>query len=360
MQKRLDNLRNELKKQRLDSLFITNQNNVTYLTGFEGLSPNEREAFLFVTQKSSYLLTFPTYYGLYCQGGEGFETLNITADKRLHHHLSEIISQQKIRTIGVEKENLTLGEFSSLKIKLSRVLKPTENLVETQRIIKDENEIKLIKKSAEITDRAFSFIKSKIKPGVTEKKLALELEFFLKKNADDIAFSPIVAFDSNAAIPHYLSSHNSRLNSHNLILLDFGAKIKGYCSDMTRVVFWGEPNGREAEIYHMCLKAQQLALDKIKPGIKTEEADEVARDYLIENNYPPYPHGLGHGVGLAIHESPRLKIGSNEILRKNMVVTVEPGIYIEGECGVRIEDLVVLREGGIEILSKSPKNITII
>ncbi len=353
-------IRKKLAGLTLDALFISNQYNVSYLTGFAGLSPNEREGFLFVTQNLAYLLTFPTYFGLFKKGGNGFTSLNITREIRMSDHLTEIIKREKINKIGFEKDNLTVSEYESLKTKLPSSLSPTENIVEEERLTKDNDEITKIKSAAKMTDMAFEYIKEKIKKGVSEKDLALELEFFLKKNAGDIAFPPIVAYDENAAIPHYLSSNDQRLTTNSLILLDFGAKVEGYCADMTRVVFFGSPNNNRVKIYNTVLKSQELALKKIKSGLKTAEIDKVAREYIKSAGFPEYPHGLGHGVGLAIHEAPRLKPESTEVLKENMVVTVEPGIYLEGNCGVRIEDLVVLTKEGCEILSKSSKDITIL
>ncbi len=360
MQRRLTGIREKLSKQRLDALFITNQHNVTYITGFSGLSPQEREGFLLVTRENAYLLTFPTYFGLYKQGGDGFTTLCITGEKRLTDHLSKICTEEKIQKIGVEKENLTLSEYASLKSKLSPLFVETEQVVETFRIIKDDTEITAIRKAAEVSDLAFTAIQKEIHEGVSERTLALHLEYFIKKSAQDIAFPPIVAFGKNAAIPHYLSQKDQRLKISSLVLLDFGAKVDGYCSDMTRVVFFGSPKESEVRVYETVLEAQKRALAILKVGIAANEADRLTRSYITSCGFPEYPHSLGHGVGLAIHEAPRLKTGNTDILKEGMVVTVEPGIYLEDTCGVRIEDLVVLRKDGIEILSKSSKELIIL
>lgn len=357
---RLERIRKKLSQNHLEALFISNQHNVTYVTGFAGLSPHEREGFLLVTGKNAYLLTFPTYFGLYKHGGDGFKALCITAEKRLTDHLNMIFAEEKIQTLGIEKENLTLAEYASLKSKLSVSFMETEGFVEAFRMIKDENEIMKIRKAAEVTDRAFIAIQKEILEGISERTLALSLEYFIKKNAHDIAFPPIVAFGKNAAIPHYLPSNDQRLTISSLILLDFGAKVDGYCSDMTRVVFLGTPNEKEVKIYKTVLEAQKRALAILKDGIEANEADRLARSYIASCGFPEYPHSLGHGVGLAIHEAPRLKAGNTQILKEGMVVTVEPGIYLEGSCGVRIEDLVVLRKDGIEILSKSSKELIIL
>lgn len=367
---RIKSVRARLQELNLDSLFITSQTNVSYLTHFTGLAPSEREGFFFITQRSAKLLTFPTYFGLYKDGGMEFDTLNITREKRLSDYLSDIIKKEKVKKIGFEKENLTVFELESLKNKFQpKADRPraekisfvgTTGIVEKLRIIKDDEELENIKKAAGVTDRAFEYIKSKIQKGIAEKELALELEYFIKKHADDVAFAPIVAFNENAAIPHYIPTNSQQLTTNNLVLLDFGAKVGGYCADMTRVIFFGTPKNNWGRIYETVLTAQQKALESLKVDIAAGIPDKLAREYIKSQGFPDYPHGLGHGVGLAIHEAPRLRFDSKEILAENMVVTVEPGIYLPGEGGVRIEDLVVLKKNGIEILSKSSKELLIV
>jgi len=344
----------------LDALFITNQHNVSYLTGFTGLSTDEREGFLLLTKKNTYLLLFPTYFNLFEKDASGITTLCITHNKRLSLHLNEIIKKEKIKSIGFEEENLTIAELNSLQNKVKVKWQATKGIIEDLRVTKDKTELKHIREAARITDSAFEFIKGKIKKGITEKILALELEYFLKKNAGDIAFSPIVAFNQNAAIPHYLPTNNQQLTTNNLILLDFGAKVNGYCADMTRVVFFGTPKEKQIKIYNTVLSAQKKVLSSLKAGMAAYKIDKIARDHIISQGYPEYPHSLGHGVGLAIHENPRLKKDSKVILKENMVVTVEPGIYLPDFCGIRIEDLVLLKDKGVEMLSLSSKEITVI
>lgn len=357
---RLEQIREKLSRTHLDALFVTNQQNVTYLTGFTGLSPHEREGFLLITRKNAYLLTFPTYFGLYKQGGEGFRTLSITAQQRLTDHLNMMCNTEQVKTLGVEKENLTLSEYAGLKSKVPLLLRETEGFVEEFRLVKDEHEIAKIRKAAEITDQTFIAVQKEIKQGVSERTLALFIEHFIKERTQDIAFPPIVAFGKNAAIPHYMPNNKEHITKNTLILLDFGAKVDGYCSDMTRVVFYKTPSDKEVKVYTTVCTAQKNALAILKAGIPAYEADRIARTYIIDAGFAEYPHSLGHGVGLAIHEAPRLKAGLTDILQEGMVVTVEPGIYLEDTCGVRIEDLVVLRKDGVEILSKSSKDVIVL
>jgi len=367
MLERINRVRESLVHQNIDALFITNQNNVSYLTGFAGLAPSEREGFLLITKTTAYLITFSTYYHMYQKGGDGFVTQCITLKKRLNHILGEIIQADTIKTVGFEPDSITVSELESLKKKLPISWLDTPTTAESLRKIKDEKELTAIRKAAKITDESFTFIRKKIKPGITERMLALEIEYYIKSHAHDIAFSPIVAFNANAAIPHYLSSCDpaspagrQRLTTNSLILLDFGAKVDGYCSDMTRVVFTGTPNPKWVDIYKIVWEAQKKALSTIRVGMSASDADQISRDYIAQNGYTPYEHGLGHGVGLAIHELPKLRPGIKDVLEENMVVTVEPGIYLPGEAGVRIEDLVVLKSDGVEVLSKASKELTVI
>lgn len=355
MLNRIEKVRNEIKLQNLDAFFVTNQYNVSYLSGFTGLSPDSREGFFIITKKSAYLMTFPTYFGMYKGKGDDFEVLNITPDFRLHEQMSGIIDKESVRSIGIEKDNLTLGEYNLLQKKLRVRFLETSGIVENLRLIKSNEEIAYIRNAAGIGDMAFKFIKKKIVKGISEKDIALELEYFIKKNADDISFPPIIAFNKNAAIPHYLSNNRQQITDNSLILLDFGAKVNGYCSDITRIIFFGNPSTDMAKAYQAVLEAQSLAISKLKTGVKCGLLDSLAKKYLTSRGYPKFQHGLGHGVGLAVHESPRLKYGSNEILQANMVVTVEPGIYLENQFGVRLEDLVLLTKDGVEILTRSPK-----
>lgn len=360
MTTRIAKVRKVLKDLKVDSLFITGQQNVTYLTNLSGFSQNEREGFFFVTSKSAYLLTFPTYYHMYKDKGKGFTTLCITQQKSISSNILEITKKEKVESIGFEENNLTIADLNSLKRNIKIKFKNTKGIIENLRITKEKDELVNIRQAAKVADLAFDFIFKKIKKGVSERDLALNLEFFIKKNAEDVSFPPIVAFGENSAIPHYLPSPNQKLTTNNLVLLDFGAKINGYCSDMTRVVFFESPPDSWVKIYNVVLQAQTRALKSLQVGIKCSQIDKIARDYISSQKLPPYQHGLGHGVGLAVHELPKVKPNNNEILKENSVITIEPGIYQPGNCGVRIEDLVVLKKDEIEVLTKSSKEITII
>lgn len=341
-------------------MFVTNQQNVMYLTGFSGLAPNEREGYLLVTKYHAFLLTFPTYFPLYRQGGEGFVSLNITADKRISSHISDIVQHEALKAIGVEEDNLTISELTSLTKTIAVSFIPVTGFIERHRMQKDDSEIASIRDSARITDSAFSWIIGRIAEGISEYELAIDLMDYFNRYADGYAFNPIVAFNENAAIPHHLPSRTVKVVKQSLIMIDIGAKFAGYCSDMTRIVFFGEPKPEFVAMYETVLHAQEKALSMIKPGVDGAAIDAEIKSRIQSEKFVPYHHGLGHGVGLSIHEAPRMKENRPEILRERSTITVEPGIYTEGLGGVRIEDLVLLKDDGIEILSKTPKKILVI
>ena len=354
-----DLLQQKLKELKLDALFVSGQENVTYLTGVSGLSASEREAFLLITPDQAYLLAFSTTIGMYKQI-KGFKPIEISIDYSLSQAINDVVRVQKISVLAFEKNNLSYAEYESLKNKIRAKLIPLEKIIEKYRLIKSPDEIRAIAKAAEVTDRAFTYILTRVKKGISEKELALELEFFIRKNSQGIAFSPIVAFNENSAIPHYLPSAKIKLKDNSLVLIDMGAKYANYCADLTRVVFFGTPAEKQADIFKTVTKANELAISSLAVGKTGEEIDTVARNFIQQKGFTPYKHGLGHGVGLAIHEDPRLRPYIKEILKENMLFTIEPGIYIEGFCGVRIEDVIHLTASGPMVLSKASKELTVL
>jgi Xaa-Pro aminopeptidase len=261
-----------------------------------------------------------------------------------------------------EEANLTVSEYNTLKKNFTLV--PSHNRIEALRMTKKDHEITSIKQAAKLTDECFSYIRNKIKPGVTETELVWEIESFIRKSGATLAFSPIVAFNSHSSQPHYQGMTESGSLSHTLtppalVLLDFGARVNGYCGDMTRMVFVGPPKADWIRAYHAVLEAQKRALDALDRGERSGAAlDRIARTSIEKAGFTPYSHSLGHAVGLAIHEAPRLTIKNDEQLKLGMVFSIEPAIYLESRFGIRIEDLVLLKKDGPEILSKSPKYLT--
>lgn len=226
-------------------------------------------------------------------------------------------------------------------------------------MIKNDKEIAAIRRACVITDLCFTEILKAIKPGVTEKKIAFQLEKLFSKYGVEPAFPVIVAFGKNTSIVHHLKpSSYVRCRKQEIVLLDFGAKVHGYCSDMTRMIFIGKPKQQWIQTYETVLSVQQTIIQMIKQvPFSGAKMDNLARKMIEQAGYPPYPHGLGHNLGKEIHELPRLSRKKDAQILPGMVFTIEPGTYIEGAYGIRIEDTVLLKKNGIEILTKSPKTM---
>ena len=367
--KRLTQIQHNLKEHKLDGFLITSQPNIFYLSGIPPLQ-DAKELTAFITSNNLFVFVYSTYKeeaSKYIKHGTLVELSNHV---KLTDLVQKIISKENLRCIGFEAYDVTYSFYSSLKKKVQSIdWKPISNLIEKQREIKDEGELTSIEKAVHIADQAFSSILAKIKPGVLEKDIALELEVFLKKNSDGIAFSPIVASGHASASPHHISG-NKAIKQGEMVLLDFGAKVNGYCSDITRTIFIGKATQRFRNVYQTVLSAQQKTLDYVRKHydniyyhsktdaqILSREVDRVARNYIVEKGYPTIPHGLGHSLGLEIHESPRLSPSSDEVFKQGMVFTIEPGIYIPGWGGVRIEDMVVLEKNSIRLLTQATRTL---
>ncbi len=214
-----------------------------------------------------------------------------------------------------------------------------------------------IKKACELGDKVYSQILKKIKIGISERELRLAIIHLIKKNGASLAFRPIIAFGKNASEPHHVATNLKLKKNHGFIKIDLGTKLNGYCSDMTRTVFIGRASEKQKKIYKTVLEAQKKAMDFVKVNRKAFDADKIARDYIIKKGLPPFPHTLGHGIGVRVHEGFRLGPKSKAIFKNGMVFTIEPGIYIKGYGGVRIEDVFYLNKGKLTQLTKSPKNL---
>lgn len=377
---RLKTCRKIIRENKLEALLVSDFYNIGYLSGFFPLSPQEREVFLLLTPKGNFLITDGRYINQVKALKTGFTCLAINTEQNFFQLIATLCQKSKVKNLAFEKENLTFAEHEKLKKAVAPFnLSPTANLVEYKRVIKTPEELSFIQKACQIADLTFNHLLGFIKPGLTEKEVADEIEWFIrKKGAVDLSFDPIVAFGPNSAFPHYRPTHNSKLRTHNLVLLDFGAKVENYCSDMTRVIFLGKATGEQKKVYQTVLDAQKKAIESLNIlisqylNISARDIDCIARDYITSHGYPTIPHSLGHGVGLCEHELPRLSPKSKDILKPGMVFSIEPGICLPAEAlseiegakaglpesfGIRIEDLVALTPSGPQILTKSPKNI---
>lgn len=361
---RIKNLQGLLSEHAVEALLITSTYNIAYLTGIHAFSIEEREAFVVVTKDNSYLLTDARYTEMVKEKSPFIKLIEISYKNRLSKVLQQIFQEEKINNLGFEEENVSYKEIADLEEKLNNIeFVPTAEIVEDIRISKDKDEVEKLKKACAMTDKAFTFILKHLKSGVSELEIKTKLENFIRENGGSIAFESIVAFGKNSAIPHHQSS-DSQLQASDIVLLDFGAKVDGYCSDMTRTVFLGGPNDELQKMYNATLEAQEVAIDYLKThmkeGFELKKAAELANSHLKLVGYKEIPHGLGHGVGLQVHENPSLSPFSDENFTPGMIVTVEPGVYIPKLGGIRIEDTILITTDGIELLTKSTKNITVL
>ncbi|MBI2012104.1 aminopeptidase P family protein [Candidatus Daviesbacteria bacterium] len=362
---RIINLKKLLNEKKLKAILITSIANIAYLTGYHNFSLIEREAYLVIAKDKNFIITDGRYSEAVLKNVPNFELLEISPKNPLKNIFRELKWKHHINNVGMEGDNITFEEFKLLE----KVFKKIVPIKIRHRSIKNPEEVNLIQQACRLGDEAFKFILTKIKTGISEKELAFELEYFIRKNGSTLSFESIMAFGKNSSIPHHhsgeaiLGPETNSGREGQFVLLDFGVKFNNYCSDMSRTVFFGKPTKKQKEIYQVVLEAQQKAIEfiqeKLKIGeeIKAKEVDKAARDNIKSKGYPSIPHGLGHGIGLEVHEPPRLSPKSKDYLKEGAVFSIEPGIYIPDFGGVRIEDLYVIKDGKLTQLTQSPKNL---
>ena len=364
--RRIRVIRRELDKKKIRFLLVTKPANVTYMTGFLG-----DDSWAAIAKGRVYLLTDSRYTEQAqkeCPSCKIIDRAGPMADA-----VAGLVKKLKsIRTVAVE-DSVSLADFKQLKQVLKARLRTTAGIIENVRSIKDESEIAAIKSAAAISTKALEQILPHIKPGVTESELAGMLDFQIRKLGARSSFDTIVAFGPNGSRPHHQPGKR-KLRKKDAVLIDFGARYKGYCSDITRCFLCGEgilplfpdagkmPTGRKAgtaspqsafykKVYDVVEQAQATAIKTIKPGVKITQVDAAAREVIDKAGLPVYGHGTGHGFGLEIHESPFLKPDGKGKLKAGQVITIEPGIYIPGKLGIRIEDDILVTETGCKILT---------
>lgn len=352
---RLAKFRQRLKENNIDGALITKRENYIYLSGFTGTS-----AYLLITQEAAVLITDFRYVEQAAKQAADFEIVKYQGG--IISALNDEIKSKGIARLGFEESYVTFDRYQEYKTKLDMSeMVPLQGIIENLRMVKDEYELDIIRTAVNIADQAFTYILGVIRPGMTEAEVAAELEFFMKKQgAKGASFETIVASGVRSAMPHGVASEKV-IEMGDVITLDYGAVYKEYCSDMTRTVFLGKPDEELKKIYNTVLAAQLRAEEKTVAGLTGSEIDAVARDFIADHGHGDYfGHGLGHSVGLEIHEEPRLSMAGKIAMQNGMVVTVEPGIYIEGLGGVRIEDIVVINGDKPLILTQSTKELIVI
>lgn len=355
---RQKSVRDAMKQLKLDGMLLTHPPDLAYLTNFTG-----EDSVGIITEKDFFLVT-DFRYKEQAEMEAGWLKVSIR-DGKMSEPLAKTMADARLRRVGFEANFTTVGQIDALHVAMKdrkdpRVIElvPLENVMTNIRKVKDDNEIDLVRKSVAVAEEAFTAIRDEIKVGQTENHLAGLLVFELRaRGASDSSFPVIVAAGANSSLPHYRPGE-TLIQRDQPLLIDWGASLKGYCSDLTRTLMIGRVSAKMKQIYNTVLEAQQTAIKFLRPGVTTMQADRVARDVIDKAGFKDYfGHGLGHGIGREIHELPTMrKTGGEEELRPGMIVTVEPGIYLPGEGGVRIEDDVLITHSGCEVLSSLDKN----
>ena len=357
---RIQNLQNLLIRDGLNALLITNPKNIFYLSNFRGVSETERESILFVTKTECFLF-IPRMYADHAKISVDSSVQIITElSNGLFGSFVEFIKEDW--TIGCEAQNMTLAEHRHIHKGTGVELTLTYGLVEELRIIKSEEEIHSLKKAAQITDQTFehiqTFIKHNLDAGITEHHVIEELRRFSSSlGSEKFGFDPIVAVGPGSAEPHYISQ-NRKLDRGQTLLIDMGFVVNGYTSDFTRTIFLGKASPEFKQIYNLVLDVQLKSIAAAKPGTSTKDLHEVSTQVFKDAGKKElYLHSLGHGVGLDIHEAPSISPRSDSTLKHGMIITIEPGLYLSNKFGVLIEDLAVVTEDGVELLTKASKEL---
>ena len=354
MTDRLGKLRSQLVPKGLDAIIISQGENRRYLSGFTGSA-----GFLLISQQRAILATDFRYVEQAQSQAPDFEVVKIQGE--IPKWFPRLASELDAQKLGFEGKNISFSTYKELtkatgegRKEISLV--PTDGLVESLRAVKDKEELKLIEKAAALADAALAEILPGVQPGISEKGLAWEIESFLRRNGSEpVPFELIVASGPNSALPHARPTDRV-IRQGEPVVIDIGAKVEGYTSDITRTICLGEGDSNFHRIYDIVLGAQLTAMTTLQIGMTGEQVDRLARTVIEQAGYKDaFGHGLGHGVGLATLEEPRLGMNSTDILAEGMVFTIEPGIYISGWGGVRIEDMVVMEEGKVRLLTKARK-----
>jgi Xaa-Pro aminopeptidase len=354
--KRLRKLRTSIVERGLDALLLSQPENLRYLSGFTGSS-----GWLLISEQNAILATDFRYVEQAKGESPDFEI--IQTKQELRDWLPGSVSDLGWHKLGFEANFISYDSYHKLSeaIKTKQVnleLVPTTGIVEQLRSIKEPEELGFITKAVELANAAFEQAKAIIRPGTTEKEAAWEIEKIIRQEGSEgMPFEIIVASGPNSALPHARPTEKI-IRSGEPVLIDMGARISGYCSDFSRTLFLGKADKTFQEIYNIVLKAQATAMEGIESGMDASQADRLARSVVEQAGYgDAFGHGLGHGVGLAVHEFPRLGLSSSDSLADGMIFTIEPGIYLAGQGGVRIEDMVVLENGKAKVLTRAKRDL---
>lgn len=360
-QKRIEQFRQKLAESDFDTVLLNQVDNVRYLSGFENGDPNV--AFLIISQTDLILVTDYRYSQQAMTECPGYKVIERDRQKvSLGQQFKMIFEQLGSRTVAFERNYINYGMLDDIRSELKDIkLSGIHFWVEAQRMLKDPTEIESIKQAATIADKALADLVRFMKPGMTERDAALELEYQMQKaGSEGLSFPTLLISGDRTSLPHGLPSKKT-LNYGDLITIDFGAVVNGYRSDMTRAFVVGQPSEKQLAVYQTVRTAQQAGLDAVKAGVEGKVPHFASKAFLDASDFSEFQgEGLGHGVGLFLHEQPFLGVDCEIVLKENMVITIEPGIYIPGWGGVRIEDDVCVTKENCEILTHAPRDLIVI
>ena len=355
---RVKKLRTSLTTNDIDTLLVLVEENRRYLSGFTGEDTQfDESAGALIINADRLVLATDSRYELQAETEAPLYDI-VCYKKGLATELPGILSELKTERLGFESIRMTCREHQKISEELVKndsgaVLVPVEDMVESLRIVKEEKEVNALRQALKIAEASFTDLLGYLEPGMTERELAWMMEQRMRESgAESLSFPTIVAAGANSALPHAIPG-DRKIRTGEPLLFDWGARLNGYCSDISRTVVIGKPDMTFKKVFQIVLEAQKAAIEAIKPGMSSKAVDRVARKYIEDKGYgSKFGHGLGHGTGLAIHEAPRLSPIKDTVLASGMVSTIEPGIYLPEWGGIRLENMIVIREDGAEILNR--------
>lgn len=350
---RIDNLVNSLSLQNNQAVLLHSEPNIYYMSGYTG------EGLVLVNANTKAIITDFRYTEQAERQSAGYEVIMVDASHNHNQRVAELLSKKGIKALYVEQDFISFKSYNALQVELSDVeLLDLGDSIRKLRRIKDSHEIDCLRKACDITGRSLIELLPYIKVGCTEKQLVARLEYIMKQNgSDETAFSTICAAGANGSLPHAIPS-DYKVQDGDIITFDFGARYKGYCADMTRNVAVGTPSDIMMKVFNTVREAQALGRKLLKPGVVCASVDKAVRDFIADAGYAGrFGHGLGHSVGIEIHEDPRLSPSCSDIVEVNHLLTVEPGIYLPGVGGVRIEDSCIVTEDGNDSLTTISRDL---
>lgn len=347
---KIERIQQYLEQEQIDAFMIQSAINRRYISGFTGTFGT-----VFITKKKAYFITDFRYVAQANEQAKGFEVIE---NRNMLEAVYEQCQAEEIKTLAYEEEHTTVSMYNQLQTYSAIELVGVAGVIEQMRMIKTPDELAKIKTAASISDKAFERILQDIKAGVTELEICNKLEMYMREEgATSSSFDMIIASGHRSALPHGVAS-TKKIEENDFVTLDFGALYEGYCSDMTRTVVVGSPSTQLEKVYHIVNDALTLGIAEVKAGASCSAVDTTVRNFITEHGYgEQFGHGLGHSFGLEIHESPYFAKTSEEVLSPQMVMTIEPGIYIPDVGGVRIEDDVIVTEDGCDVITHSPKEL---